>query len=259
MTRWPRPPGQTAAPARSRRKRRAWYRRLASTERDHARTVPSAAVGADRSLIGRGSLGECRCHSVEPEARQPASVPRSSRPESTKTQCTATSELLSWVRSGPSVGVAVSRDGHDHVGGSRAVDQLIESIDCPQDGNGIGLGMERQMTAAGPQTRGSSMTPHRRTRRSAARSTASCRGCGPAAAHRAWPPTSTTRLRAAASPASTRCLESLHESPPIPRRRYGSRARKRLGPIGLDRGTYHPWQTSLETVSFKLFDRPVRR
>ena len=44
--------------------------------------------------IGRGSTG---CSDQVGDGRRAGSEPRSSRPESTKTQCTMTSELISWV------------------------------------------------------------------------------------------------------------------------------------------------------------------
>ena len=79
-------------------------------------------------------------------------------PESTETQCTATSELPSWLSSGPMRGGRFPETATTMSVALGAVDQLVESIDAAQDGDRIGLGMERQMTAARPEARGSAMT-----------------------------------------------------------------------------------------------------
>ena len=124
---------------------------------------------------------------------------RSSRPESTKTQCTATSELISWVTWCASAGAGLARDGHDDVRGPGAVDQLVEAIDAAQDRDGIGLGMEGQMAAPRPQARGSGMTgvDEADDRQPAPR--ASCPGGGSSRRASRRAPTSTTRLRGVAA------------------------------------------------------------
>ncbi len=96
---------------------------------------------------------------------QPASVVRSGRPESTKTQCTATSDLISWLTCGRAWALR-SAETATNTWVACWIDQLIEAINGAQNRDGISLGMEGQMPAPGPQARRSSMTrvdePHDR-------------------------------------------------------------------------------------------------
>ncbi len=157
------------------------------------------------------------------------------------------------------VGCVASRDGHDHVGGSRAVDELLESIDASQDGNRVGLGMERQMTAAGPQAGGSRDDAHRRTRRKAGRSTACRRGCERAAGHRAGHRPGRPGFRPDIAGLAAKSSRSSMNR----RRSLGDDTAPgtcvRRGPDSLVGGRTILGRPRSRRILFKLFDRPVRR
>ena len=137
------------------------------------------------------------------------------------------------------VAAGFARNGHDDVGGLGAVDQLVEPIDAAQHGDGIGLGMEGQMTAPGPQARGSGMTgiDEADDRQSVPRASCPRRRISRRASRRA--PTSTTRLRAGRRPG----LATMALSRVLFMNRHRSLgddtapgALRELGPDGLDPG-----------------------
>ena len=123
--------------------------------------------------------------------------------------------------------------------GSRPADQLIESIDAAQDGDGIDLGMECEMAAAEAEARGPGMARIDETdnRQPApgfvAQGPDQLLGSAPGSQE------NDPALFGLPGPGHD-VFEKIHETQPYPRRRYGSRARKRLGSMGLLRGTYHP-------------------
>ena len=137
-------------------------------------------------------------------------------------------------------GGPVCRNGHDDVGGSRAGDQLIESIDSAKDRDRIGLGMDCEMTATRLEARGPCMTG---IDEPDDRQPAPWLGAHGSDQPPCVSPGAQEHDAAFSRDRAPGCCvcDNIHESPPIPRRRYGSRPRLgRLGPEGLDRGSYHP-------------------
>jgi hypothetical protein len=58
----------------------------------------------------------------------------------------------------PRVRAGLARNSHDNVRGPGLVDQFIQALDGPQDGNRGDLRMEGEMPAAGSHARSSGMT-----------------------------------------------------------------------------------------------------
>ena len=162
-------------------------------------------------------------------------------------------ELASQVRR------AVSRHGHDDVGGPGPVDEAARVDRCPpgpgRDRSGDG-GPDDGIGTAGSRR---SDDRRRRSRRSTARSRASCRDCERAFAHRAGRRPARPGFARVSPDAATRSSRSFMNRCRSLGDDMASGAGVRGGPNCLGRGTYHPGQTSLETDSFKLFDRPIRR
>jgi hypothetical protein len=43
------------------------------------------------------------------------------------------------------------RNGHDHIGGTRPINGLVEAVDPPKDGNGVRSRVHRQMAPSKPR------------------------------------------------------------------------------------------------------------
>ncbi len=155
---------------------------------------------------------------------------------------------------------AASGHSNDHVGGVCPVEKLVRVDRCPP-----GRGQDRPGDG-GPDGGIGTADSRRSDDRASTKPTieSPLHGFLPRvrtslrAARRA--PTSTTRVCPSVDGRGHEVIEIIHESRcRLTPRQYGFRSRVRGGPNCVGRGTYHPGQTSRETDSFKLFDRPVRR